>query len=82
MKRKEKDALRRIVESGYKNATGGNVNEEISKPALFAGIVETLISDFEPIAQSRAACYVRWAIETGIVSTGGADNETITAFNQ
>lgn len=79
MKRKEMEALRRIVKAGYKVATGGNESEETSRAALFAGIVETLISDFTPIAESRAACYVRWAIESGIVSANG---ETIEKLNQ
>lgn len=75
MKRKEMDVLRRIVKAGYETATGGNTNEETSRAALYAGIVETLISDFTPIAESRAACYVRWAVELGLVT---ADGEKVT----
>lgn len=79
MKRKEMESLRHIVKAGYEVATGGNVSEETSRAALYAGIVKTLISDFTPIAESRAARYTKWAIESGIVSANG---ETIEKLNQ
>lgn len=68
MRKSDKEALKAIISAVYAKAQANvGEGEAITQDTLFACIFDTLIQDFEPIAQSRASRYLRLALEEGIL---------------